>query len=81
MKWLSDCCWTHNRPAWLNGWVFAYELSGCGFESSCSYLNSGGISNFNGVNASFIMFQIKVFLYHAYDRHYIHITRDEKSLI
>ena len=22
---------------WLNGWVFAYELSGCGFESSCSH--------------------------------------------
>ena len=20
---------------WLNGWVFFYELSGCGFESSC----------------------------------------------
>ena len=25
-------------PVWLNGWVFDYELSGCGFESSCSYL-------------------------------------------
>ena len=23
-------------PVWLNGWVFVYELSGCGFESSCS---------------------------------------------
>ena len=23
---------------WLNGWVFVYELSGCGFESSCSQL-------------------------------------------
>ena len=23
---------------WLNGWVFVYELSGCGFESSCSHL-------------------------------------------
>ena len=22
---------------WLNGWVFVYELSGCGFESSCSH--------------------------------------------
>ena len=28
-----------NRPVWLNGWVFAYELSGCGFESRCSHLN------------------------------------------
>ena len=24
-------------PIWLNGWVFFYELSGCGFESSCSH--------------------------------------------
>ena len=27
-------------PVWLNGWVFVYELSGCGFESSCSHLVS-----------------------------------------
>ena len=26
-------------PAWPNGWVFVYKLSGYGFESSCSYLN------------------------------------------
>ena len=25
-------------PVWLNGWVFVYELSGCGFESSWSHL-------------------------------------------
>ena len=25
-------------PVWLNGWVFVYELSDCGFESSCSHL-------------------------------------------
>ena len=30
--------WIHT-PVWLNGWVFVYELSGCGFESSCSHLN------------------------------------------
>ena len=24
-------------PVWLNGWVFVYELSGCGFNSSCSH--------------------------------------------
>ena len=23
-------------PVWLNGWVFVHEVSGCGFESSCS---------------------------------------------
>ena len=26
-------------PVWLNGRVFVYELSGCGFDSSWSYLN------------------------------------------
>ena len=26
-------------PVWLDGWVFIYKLSGCGFESSCSHLN------------------------------------------
>ena len=26
-------------PVWLNGWVFVYEPSGCGFESGCSHLN------------------------------------------
>ena len=25
-------------PVWLNGWVFIYELSGCGLESSCGHL-------------------------------------------
>ena len=36
---------THNhlvrkpvRPVWLNGWVFVYELNGCGFESRCGHL-------------------------------------------
>ena len=27
------------RPAWPNGWVFVYELSDSGFESSCSHLH------------------------------------------
>ena len=26
-------------PLWPNGWVFIYELSGSGFESSCNHLN------------------------------------------
>ena len=26
-------------PIWLNGWVFVYELSGCGLKSRCSHLN------------------------------------------
>ena len=25
-------------PVWLNGWVFVYELSSCGFEPCCSQL-------------------------------------------
>ena len=25
------------RPVWLSGWVFVYELSSCGFYSSCSH--------------------------------------------
>ena len=35
------------RPVWLNGWVFLYELSSCGFESRCSRLN---IFEFDFVN-------------------------------
>ena len=27
------------RPICLNGWVFVYELNGCGFESRCTYLS------------------------------------------
>ena len=26
-------------PVWINGWVFVYELSSCGTESRCCYLN------------------------------------------
>ena len=28
----------HLRPVWLNGWVFVYQLSGCGLESRCFHL-------------------------------------------
>ena len=49
-KWLQwdsnpqplSCKWTLNhlaKPVWLNGWVFIYKLSGCGFKSCCSHLN------------------------------------------
>ena len=27
------------KLVWLNGWVFVYERSGCGFKSCCSHLN------------------------------------------
>ena len=29
----------YSVPVWLNGWVFIYELSGCGFESRCCHFN------------------------------------------
>ena len=32
---LSSIIW----PVWLNDWAFLYELSGCGFQSSCSHSN------------------------------------------
>ena len=34
LKWLR----LDSNPVWPNGWVFVYELSGSGFESSCSHL-------------------------------------------
>ena len=37
----SNWMWTHNhlvRKRTLNGWMFVYELSGCGFESCCCHL-------------------------------------------
>ena len=33
---LSD---SNDWPVWLNGWVFVYELSDCGFESLCCHFN------------------------------------------
>ena len=42
----NSCIWvtatgtgTKFRPVWRNGWVFVYELSVCGFDSSCRHLN------------------------------------------
>ena len=38
----TDKCSQHSSIiwlVWLNGWVFVFELSGCGFESICSRLN------------------------------------------
>ena len=38
-KYISDCNWTriHNHLVRIR--IFVYELSACGFESSCSHLN------------------------------------------
>ena len=30
---------TGTKSEWLNVWVFAYKLNGCGFESSWSHFN------------------------------------------
>ena len=40
----TDKCSQHSSviwSVWLNGWVFVYKISGCGFESRCSQLNFG----------------------------------------
>ena len=37
----TDKCSQHSSiisPVWLNGWMFVYKLSGCGFASLCSQL-------------------------------------------
>ena len=42
-KWLkrdSNPQWLSLWPVWLNGCVFVYNLSGCGFESHCSHLKN-----------------------------------------
>ena len=44
---LNYCSWTRTYNhlvrkrtlSYLDGWLFVYELSGCGFESSCSHSN------------------------------------------
>ena len=33
-----------NWPVWLNGWVFLYKLSGCGFESRCCLLKTSDMA-------------------------------------
>ena len=38
-------------PVWLNGWVFIYELSGSGFESSCGHLNLNTIPELISTNS------------------------------
>ena len=43
----------HSSIIWslcLNGWVFVYKLSGCGFEYSCSHLVDGFFKDFNIAN-------------------------------
>ena len=53
LKRVRDMIWTYNqmqrtnkysqhgsfiKRIWLNGWVFLYEVSGCGFEFRCNHL-------------------------------------------
>ena len=39
----SSIIYSKSWPVWLNGWVFVYELSGSGFESSCSHFVSWSV--------------------------------------
>ena len=46
----TDKCSQHSSiiwAVWPNGWLFIYELSSCGFESSCSRLNFRFRASFN----------------------------------
>ena len=54
-------------PIWLNGRVFVYELSGCGFESRCSqeiyvfFTNNGNLMFFkisSNLKAIFLLISI-----------------------
>ena len=40
-----SCCMRSTEPPWPNDWVFVYELSGSGFESSCSHINTTVFNN------------------------------------
>ena len=40
-------------PVWLNGWVFVYELSGCGFESRCCHWFSV-LKHFNTARSKYV---------------------------
>ena len=37
--WIFSVVWMTDERRWLNGWMFVYELSGCGFDSHCSHLS------------------------------------------
>ena len=49
-------------PVWLSGWEYAYEISGCGFESNCSHLNfrfricfEQGVPRLSGIECGFTL--------------------------
>ena len=50
----------NTRPVWLNGWLFVYELSGCGFQFRCSHLSS--------YTFPFLMLKslLKIYMSHTY---------------
>ena len=53
---LYSCLNVKDSTIWPNGWVFVYELSGSGFESSCSkiYILPMYIYNYNNLSSSTI---------------------------
>ena len=45
---LWSCTWSYTLLIWPNCWVFVYELSGSGFESSCSHNKRILIKDYSG---------------------------------
>ena len=80
---LSDCNWTrthnhlvHNRTLnhlakvvifFLNCWVFDYELSGCGFKSSCNHLKQIWFANKRRTSTWKVMLSKRRFLFPIYN--------------
>ena len=66
LVWKDCSCLTLNRnyesnlASWLNGWVFVYELSGCGFES-CGLLLKLQISCLFRAKSSLTLRQLRVY--------------------
>ena len=60
------------RAVWLNGWVFVYELCGCGFESTCSHLKFTHIYKIY-IYICNIYTYIYLYIYYIYVYIYIYI--------
>ena len=81
------------KPVWLSGWVFIYELSGCGFESCCFHFDhsfskflfpslADTIENYLTMLLNFGYFWLRVFhfmvmFYNQY--HYFFLTQSETT--
>ena len=59
--------WTLNHFFFLNGWVLVYELSDCGFKSSCNHLNQIRFANKRRTNTWKVMLFKRSFLCPIYN--------------